>query len=130
MIFELSVVAGTAVALILPQASILTAARFVARKRPKKGNMMIEGVRHTYSLEDFTDEQGNTVTDYAVAKILLGDQEVLSVLSRAEVELLQQAALLDSGMEVNAATLRRISEIIQERSDEVARAKSRRVVRG
>lgn len=115
-----------------PPTSVILAGKTVQRmvKAPRRGSVVIEGVTRTFIVEDFVVD-GELVTHYAVAKISSSQGDVLVVLSKAEIELMQQAsfvkAALRDGIPVGDGAMEKIAALISEHTDEVARSKSRQV---
>jgi hypothetical protein len=130
MIVEGLILAGIVGSLFIKPTKSVLVANTVAKAKlevPRTKKIGDEVV----TIEDFVTEKGATHTQYAGATVRTSDGKKRHVvLTKAEVELMQHAALLRDarmkGLPVEVH-IPRLGLLVQARTDEIARAKSRRI---
>lgn len=101
--------------------------------KPEPRTIEQEDKELTFFVDDFVDqEKGELHTNFMVGKVKTSwGEEKDVVLSKAEVELMKMVSFIEAalgkGLPVGEQALKKICGLVRERTDEIARSKSRAV---
>jgi hypothetical protein len=98
----------------------------------RKGTVINEeGKVLSFFFDDLVDDEGKVHTDYLCGAVKVDGKLISVLLTRSEVELLQEKDFLEAavryGVPLGPDTVQKLMEAIERREGEISRTKSRRV---